>query len=355
MIDILNILKKDPDKVDIRVLKDKIEEYYSIHDRHSYSEISKFIYNKCEEGDFEYISENLSKVIQGMEDEKSKYLKQTEKLIDHIELENIREFHIKDTYRYEIQKQMREQRVRQSVQIRKQKNELLEEIEDAKKSLRNEFEEQKREIDNLNGNLVSVLGIFGAIIVAFFGGLSFLGGVLDNMHNVSAYRLTFIGTLYLVGLFNIIFLLFYCISKIVHKPLWTNSANKSKCSECTKVNRCRCFIKKYPLVSYFNIALIFLLLNIVFLYTVDKFNISAQIIEWFNGNSTKGLNIILGIMLIYSSVSLLVGIVIWILSSMKVIKNCFKCPCNITQNSGQEQCNCNNNVNEAVQEAAGIL
>ena len=56
MIEILKLLKKDPDEVGIDELKSKLEEYYSNNTRHSYAKISKFIYSECEDGDFEYIS-----------------------------------------------------------------------------------------------------------------------------------------------------------------------------------------------------------------------------------------------------------------------------------------------------------
>ena len=120
-----------------------------------------------------------------MEKEENEYLDKVNKLMDHIELESQRESHNKRFYMNYTQKLIMEQRHRQIISIENQRKDLLVEIENAKSTFSTDFENQKIEIDKLNGNIVSVLGIFGAIIMAFFGGLSFLGGVLNNMHNVS--------------------------------------------------------------------------------------------------------------------------------------------------------------------------
>lgn len=300
--EILNLLKQEPNEVDINYVKSRIENYYLNNARHSYAKISRFIYEECDEGDYEYITENLSNVINHMEGEQFEYLDKVIKLMDHIELESQREFHIKDFYINHTQRMMREQRQRQLTSITSQRNELKKEISDAKEELHKEFGVQKDEIDKLNGNIVSVLGIFGAIIVAFFGGLSFLGGVLNNMHNVSAYRLTFIGIVFLLGLFNIIFLLFFCISKIVKKELWSSCNECEDCKECNKnikKNRFKCTWNKYPLVISYNIIALILLISTFILYVLDKYNICAIIINTLGLNSTNGIAIVTTAALLY--------------------------------------------------------
>lgn len=291
MEQILNILKSDPCDINLEELKQRVEEFYRNNGRHSYSKISAFIYN-CEKGDIEYITENLNNLYQIMTRAQSEYVSNVSKLVDHIELEDQRESHIQEIYMDSIQKKMSIQRKITKAEFERQKYDLDKKLKDNKDNLEIEYRSQRQKIEGLNNNIVSVLGIFGAIIMAFFGGLSFLGGVLDNMHNVSAYRLSFIGALYLIGLFNIIFLLFYCISKIIEKPIHSNQASIKNCKKCTKNHNPKCILEKYSLVAYFNLIGIALLGNIFILYIIDKFNICAQIIESIGWNSQNGLLIL---------------------------------------------------------------
>lgn len=291
MEQILNILKSDPCDINLEELKQRVEEFYRNNGRHSYSKISAFIYN-CEKGDIEYITENLNNLYQIMTRAQSEYVSNVSKLVDHIELEDQRESHIQEIYMDSIQKKMSIQRKITKAEFERQKYDLDKKLKDNKDNLEIEYRSQRQKIEGLNNNIVSVLGIFGAIIMAFFGGLSFLGGVLDNMHNVSAYRLSFIGALYLIGLFNIIFLLFYCISKIIEKPIHSNQASIKNCKKCTKNRNPKCILEKYSLVAYFNLIGIALLGNIFILYIIDKFNICAQIVELIGWNSQNGLLIL---------------------------------------------------------------
>lgn len=321
MIEILKLLKDDPDKVAIDELKNMLEQYYSKNTRHSYSKISEFIYTECEDGDFEYITENLSRVIIDMEQEGNAYLDKVNKLMDHIELESQRDSHIKTFYMNYTQRLMREQRQRQIISIGKQKKELLVEIENAKREFSNDFENQKSEIDKLNGNIVSVLGIFGAIIMAFFGGLSFLGGVLNNMHNVSAYRLTFIGLIFLIGLFNIIFLLFFCIAKLLNKNLWSSCSDCSTCTMYSKSSRFKCLQQKYPLLMWYNSIGVFLLLSDLIIYSLDKYNICSIILQCLGKNSNNGLAIVICGAIIYLIIILFISLLIFLLTKSSNINH----------------------------------
>lgn len=329
MIEILKLLKKDPTEVVMDDLKKRLEVYYSNNTRHSYSKISEFIYSECEDGDFEYITENLGRVILDMKQEGNAYLDKVNKLMDHIELESHREAYNKAFYMNYTQKLMREQRHRQIISIGKQKEELLVEIENAKREFSNDFENQKTEIDKLNGNIVSVLGIFGAIIMAFFGGLSFLGGVLNNMHNVSAYRLIFIGLIFLVGLFNIIFLLFFCIAKLLNKNLWSSCSDCSTCTMYSKSSRFKCLQQKYPLLMWYNSIGIFLLLSDSIIYALDKYNICSIILQCLGINSNNGLGILICGAIIYliiiSIIILLIFLLTFLLTKLTNINNSENC------------------------------
>lgn len=276
----------------------EIEEFYKEENINLYSE-TFLIVNDSESDELDYIIKNLQSILNILEERESSVCENIKKLIDFIQMEQMRETHIMNDYINKLSSMIENVSKRQFKEIVKQRNNIEKQFDNIMFDVNNkmndisiEFNKQSNEIEKFNGNLVSVLGIFGAIIVAFFGGLSFLGGVLDNMHNVSTYRLTFMGLLYIIGLFNVIFLLFYCISKIVGKPLHSNRATIKNCEVCTQNRNLNCIIEKYSVVAYFNFICLFLLISIFILYLIDKFNICAQIIESIGWNSQNGLLIL---------------------------------------------------------------
>lgn len=371
MKSILKTLGDELKEDDLLEKANEIEAFYKEGNIHLYSE-TFLIVNDSENDEIDYIIKNLQSIFSILDRKESKVSSRIEKLIDFIQMEQMREVHIEEDHEKKLMDLIQTVANKQLEAVNEVQKETMENkqyVEEKLEAIRNsyheltvlqkqaneEFEKQAREIEKFNGNLVSVLGIFGAIIVAFFGGLSFLGGVLDNMHNVSAYRLIFIGALYLVGLFNIIFLLFYCISKLVHKPLWTSNAHKGKCSQCQHTNRIKCFTKKYPLVAYFNSGMIIILVNIIFLYMMDKLNIFAQLVENFNFNSNKGLNIAICAIVVYLIITAFVIGIVLLMKKSKTVATYLKCPCNCTQSNTQIPRSSGNVSSETTQMAAVTL
>lgn len=317
MEEILSNLINELTEEQVSDYTNKIIEYYDINSRHSYSEVSTFIY-RIRYDDIDYLLDNLFKIRLNLESNNQDVANKIFKLIDHIQLESRRELHIKDDYFKQMQLMISKKATNDYNKIKKMHQEIEQSMqsqyETEKSNTKKEFERYTKEIEKVNGNIVSVLGIFGAIIVAFFGGLSFLGGVLDNMHNVSAYRLTFTGVIFLVGLFNIIFLLFFCISKLLQQPLWSSCNKCSKCSTGSSPIRIQCIFTKYPLVIIFNIFSLFLLFSIFVLYCLDKYNVCATIIEVLRLNSQNGILIVFFGFILY-------GIILYI--TIKIIKVIF--------------------------------
>ncbi len=81
--------------------------------------------------------------------------------------------------------------------------------------LNKEIVEQKNKIENIQKNYVGILSIFAAVIVAFTTGTAFSSSVLNNIDNVTIYRLVFICLLLGSVLLNILYVLFNFILIIV--------------------------------------------------------------------------------------------------------------------------------------------
>ncbi len=81
----------------------------------------------------------------------------------------------------------------------------------------NTMQEISKENKRMQRDYIAILGVFAAILVAFFSGVGFSSSVLANMHNVSSYRLMLGVVLIGLFLFNIIGMLIDFIERMADK------------------------------------------------------------------------------------------------------------------------------------------
>ncbi|WP_394903666.1 hypothetical protein [Clostridium butyricum] len=337
------ICSKTPSKIDEQFLDEisqDIDNYYDNSDigRHSYADVSSYIY-ETEPGDYEYLIENLQKIYDFYKSKNNiKGQKRIFKLIDHIRLECNRADGITNTYLTEVSEE-----ISQAVQMRllsfmtsigSKEEELNQIIDNQKNDMQDKFEKQTAEIDKINSNLISVLGIFGAIIVAFFGGLNLLGSILDNIGSISAYRLAFMALVCLQGLFNVIFMLLYCISKMTNKPLWSNCKNCTSCNG--RGNKITCLYTKYPLVIVYNLISIWGMITLFVMYVVDKYDVIKSILKMFNGTDNGIIMFIASILLMITFECILILVAKWLYEKYKEKCNCSN---NLISNNSEENIN----------------
>lgn len=109
-------------------------------------------------------------------------------------------------------------------------------IEEYKK-LRNTARELKRNYNNLNVEIISVLGIFASIIFAVFGGVSQLGQLGENLNKVSLGKMfIFIGSSSFL-LFSVLFIAFNTTAHLTERNM------KACCNEIECIHKIN---KKYP-------------------------------------------------------------------------------------------------------------
>jgi hypothetical protein len=232
--------EKDNDERLNEIAEDLIN-YYDKNKRHHYSAISYFILYILHDQDEEYLLNNLLMLKQYFErNGKNEYVEKIEKVYDHVQLETTRKKYNEE-----------------------QSRKIQEYTDTSKKELENLFNEQKERLNSLYGDIITVLGIFSAIIIAFFGGINLLGSALNNIKNVSIYRLSFI--ILLIGLitFNIIFMLLYVISKLLKKEI-SPKCKSDFCNGCKKMT-ISC-ITKYPIVFGFNLISFIFIGFIIYAY-----------------------------------------------------------------------------------------
>lgn len=76
-----------------------------------------------------------------------------------------------------------------------------------------------KEIKSIEKEHISILGIFAAIVLAFVGGITFSTSVLQNINNVSVFRLLIVVDLLALILVNVIWLLVSFVSEINDKRI----------------------------------------------------------------------------------------------------------------------------------------
>ncbi|MCZ6116924.1 hypothetical protein [Campylobacter ureolyticus] len=220
----------------------KVEDYEKARDnlksiyengffRHKYSRITSYLINISQENPkaIEIVINNLEQISNKEKEnsENTAWQKSLDKLIDHINLEEIR---LKNLF--EIKQSIKEFRG----------------FENKFKDFENKFKDFEVETKALKRDYIAILGIFASIILAFVAGLTFSSSVLSNIDKANIYKLSFV--MCMIGLFitNILYFLFSFIKDLTYKE------NKKN------------FFKKHISILFFNFFIFLGLLFICFLY-----------------------------------------------------------------------------------------
>lgn len=195
--------------------------------RHSYADFFPLIVDISKEEttySLDYLSNNLialrelveSSYIEGEKEFSALYQPLT-KLIDHINLEIGR-------YSYYS---ISEQRVKDL----ETKNSVL---QNNLLNATNELNLAEKRLSALQTELISVLSIFAAIVLAFAGGLTLLGNSFSNLETVAFFKILFFTLLCGFILFNTIYVLVYLIGKLTGKNISAKCRKSNvSCDDCS--------------------------------------------------------------------------------------------------------------------------
>ncbi|ELP5188882.1 hypothetical protein R1Z15_002946, partial [Clostridium perfringens] len=251
----------------LEVYKSKFEEIYSCDYRHEYSEITKVVFSIENDEARDFLASNIKDI--GYSIENSDIKKRVLKLWDHINLENIRLEKLR-----EISNEANSAFTEVN-EVKRKYNELSDQwikIEKQASDVDDKLKKMDNDIDNSTSKSITILGIFSGIVMAFTGGISFIASSLQNMHQVSIYRIVLVIILLATSIFDIIFMLMYMIGR------FTNSYIGGKCNCDSKIQGCKdkrikCVVVRYPILIWFNIISAICILTLAILYFIDRFNI----------------------------------------------------------------------------------
>lgn len=176
---------------------EELKEIYRDGFRHRYSSIASHFLKITGKGDIDKIdciADNMVVIYSYIVKDKTKadkeeecFARQVYKLLDHINLEQLR---LRDRALFKqdlegVQKGVKE--VQNGVK--------------KVKELQKDTERLKADVLGARKEYITILGIFAAIVLAFVAGIAFSNSTLANMHLASPYRLVFV--ICLVGLFTL--------------------------------------------------------------------------------------------------------------------------------------------------------
>lgn len=117
-------------------------------------------------------------------------------------------------------------------------------------------------------NLLSVLGVFSGIIIAFFGGLEYITSVFNNIGDVSKYRLVFISLMLGFVIFNTVSAMLVFLGKMTDKDIY-RPCKTPNCSCDEKCNFIKRIKNKLPYVYSVNFVIILMMIGTVGLWILD--------------------------------------------------------------------------------------
>lgn len=124
-----------------------------------------------------------------------------------------------------------------------------------------------KHIQNMYAQIISILGIFAAIIIAFFGGFNYFTSVLNNIGNIEKFRLLSISSIIGFTVLNTIFGMLYFIGKLTDKNISVNCENDKEhigcykgCNNVSNCNNLKRFRRRMPYIFWVNVVLLIIML-----------------------------------------------------------------------------------------------
>lgn len=253
--------------------KNEFEDIYSDNYRHEYSQVTKVLFSIEEDEGRSFLSSKIKDIRDSISDPDIK--RRVSKLWDHINLENIR---------LEQLKRISNDANKAFTEVNEVKSqytdleEKWEKINKQAKDVDDKIKKMDKDIDNSTAKSITILGIFSGIVMAFTGGLSFIASALENMSQVSIYRLVLVIIVLSMSIFNIIFMFMYTIGRFTNSYLGSNCNCDNVLEGCSD-KKLKCIVVRYPLASYFNILCSLSIMTLIFLYTIDRFNLLTKLIS----------------------------------------------------------------------------
>lgn len=287
-----DLAKAPIEERDLDTWVNKFEVIYEDDFRHNYSDFFPIllqVFDEKTDSNSEFLSNNIEMIRNKMEDHinegagnKRSLYNKFNRLSEHINLQ------ISQLNYYKAQEAKLVSITHNANELESAKNAWTEAKKEMTKTMRKmitamgkmetKIELASNKADSMGTQLVTVLGIFAAIVLAFSGGLSILGNAMVAVAEaeIVIYKLAFICLLTGLILFNIIFMLMYFVAKIIGKSIYAECKVKDCRCEEGKNDKCKAIHKvkrRLPYVFYFNTVVVVLMVADIVVWELLKNNI----------------------------------------------------------------------------------
>lgn len=287
----------------------KLEEIYSSDNgeqffRHNYSDIFGWLSQidrdiSGKNGNLDILAQNIEYIKQFYHEWKQHGIgdknvhKQIGKLYDHINLDIARMNYLKTIYN-----------------DRENKLEgISEQVKFLEKQTKNEIEKAEdigKKVNNAYSEFVSILGIFSAIVMVFFGGASIFANIFSAIEDVSIYKGVIVCVITGIMVADIIFIFFFFLSKLLNRSIAANVPEWENYSSPLRKVRV-----KYPIVFYFNVMGIVIIIVTGCIWGIGNIKFSADNILIIANYISEKAKIDLE-----KSVLLIIALSLWVLLNM---------------------------------------
>lgn len=265
---------------------------YDAEYRHSYSMIFAAILEikKSSDPDVDFIAltQNIEtfkeNVIQDIDFHSIKSF--LEKLYDHVTLETARLSYLETFDEMQLNFQAQMNLAKEDLTLLQHKlNDTAAEVNSAKDELaaaRSKIDNAIKETEGLKLDVITIIGIFAAIMLAFASGMSFTSSTLASMQASSIYKVSFIVIICGFVVFNTIFSLLYFIGRITRKDIYAK-CNLGECVDSVCAEDCsvrRKIKRRLPYVYWVNFFFVILLILIFFGWLIEIKTIAEAIRSW---------------------------------------------------------------------------
>ena len=157
-------------------------------------------------------------------------------------------------------------------------------------------------VNEMNGQLLSMVGIFTALAFILFGGIDSMANIFSTVGTTSLLKLAIIGCIWGLCILNVVFVFLFCVGKM------TNSLFKS--TKRTDAS----FFQRYPVVCWTDFVLLVLITLFSWMYYSIQIGADLWIKEIIEINPT--LVSIIGLVII---LLIIIGITKWLIEKTKPV------------------------------------
>lgn len=214
--ELLDELPGQTDRESLSRWCNRLCDFYRENERHSYSEITEYILKK--DGGIEYTYEIVRLLKEIREHRTDEVGNNIDKLIDHIQLEQIRYQYLSELISEDVNDRY--------IRLNNESIDGIHEVKEQLKEAQQQLEEAKDKVEKLQSENITILGIFASIVLTFTAMMMFSSSVLENIEKSSAYRILFVCLFIGFIFFNVIMGLMLWINSIVY----TDQKKKKFCA-----------------------------------------------------------------------------------------------------------------------------